>query len=140
MKPENLVKLVQHPTVPIVFSFEDDGRTGYGYLHSDDRVVADVWLYNNGDAPDEPDWRERGAFPMPYRNAKPFTRPERPFALPKSEDDVTVQGVRREDGTVGAVISIGSFQVGELFVGDMPGRALSALKDGPLAKVMGSKD
>ena len=31
--------------------FEDDGEVVYGYMVCDRKIIADVWLYNVGDAP-----------------------------------------------------------------------------------------
>ncbi len=135
MKGE-LVTLIDHPTEPVTFNFHDDCRTGYAYLHSERKVVADVWLYNRSETPVVPDWDERGRMPMPYRNCARFAKPELVFALPESEDDINVRWIKDAAGRVGALVLFRNQVIGELFIGDMPGRSIMALKDGPVAHVM----
>ena len=52
---------------------EDDGRVAYAYLLHDDEIVGDVWLYNHGPAPAEPEWRSPDAGVSPYQERLPQT-------------------------------------------------------------------
>ena len=58
----------RHPEAELAVVFEDDGRTAYGYLLRDSKIVADVWIYNRGPAPEQPEWtdRERAPFRNPH--------------------------------------------------------------------------
>lgn len=134
MAATTINKLIGHPTLPITFDFDDDGRTGYGYLHTEDRIAADVWLYNRAETPEAPDWNERGRMPMPYRNCVPFTKTISLFELPESERDIDVNWIENEAGIPGVIVLLRGKPIAELFIGEKPGKSVMALKDGPVAR------
>ncbi|MGA7713820.1 MAG: hypothetical protein WCA81_18145 [Rhizomicrobium sp.] len=127
-------QLIHHPTLPLAFSFEDDGRVAWGYLHRDGGVVADVWLYNRAETPLKPEWPNRNA--TPYRNTAKYSKTLLEFELPVTEDEISVEWIENADGVPGARILLNSQMIGELFVGDMPGRSLMAALDGPCARTL----
>jgi hypothetical protein len=43
---------------------EDDGRVAYAYLKDHGAIVADVWLYNVAEAPDQNHWRDKSNLPF----------------------------------------------------------------------------
>lgn len=118
--------------------FEDDGRVAYAYLLDGDEIVADVWLYNRGPAPPEPEWRDPSR--MPFANPEGFASVER---LAPAADESEV-GFRWRHSTEGAVASLDVLLrgevVGRLKPGSKPGWAKLAARDGPLARVLEDGD
>jgi hypothetical protein len=75
--------------------FEDDGKVAYAYLLSEDRIVADVWLYNRIAAPQEPEWRDRSK--APFANPQGFAASE-PFPPVLDETEITFAWSRGATG------------------------------------------
>src|SRR4051794_11358047 len=109
----------------------NDERTVWAYLHSLEEIIADVWLFNLEDAPEEIESdadRDRAPLnPARYclRDAHPVIR----FA-----DDVELDWDYGDDGTL---ISVELLTAGErlarLTPGSMPGWSRFAALDGPCA-------
>jgi hypothetical protein len=115
-----------------VLTFEDDGKVAYAYLKENEKIVGDVWLYNRCPTPEEPEWVDRDK--IPFANSKAYVTGgsmERTLR-PK---DVLVDWESDSRGPV-AYVYIFEDLYGVLGVGDKPGYARFASKDGPLAKVM----
>jgi len=109
-----IVKLIDHPERPLTFAFEDDGRTGYGYLHGQDaHICANVWLYNREATPAEPEWTDREG--APFRNSAQFARHEPLFEPPVSEEDIDVKWIVSPDGRNGVIILLRGAAIGELY-------------------------
>ena len=60
---------------------EDDGRTAYAYLLQEERVTADVWLYDVGVDPETVDFRNPSG--VPFQNPKQYCAADR---LPRLTD------------------------------------------------------
>lgn len=126
---------LKHPTLPIALMFEDDGRTGYAYLvRAPEDIVADVWVYNAGDAPEENDWEDVSL--APFRNSKSYASQVGLFQLPDQISDVEVNWSTARDGRVGGSLLIRGTVVARLLEGDKPGMSLMASRDGPVARIL----
>jgi hypothetical protein len=128
--------LIKVPSVTRYSVFvEDDGRAAYAYLMDGDQIVADVWLYNRGPAPTEPEWKQ-GRPPGPMMNPVAYSKAEEVAPLSRESEvsvswSVTPAG-ELEDARVflhGALWAV-------LRLGSKPGWSRLAAKDGPLAKVL----
>jgi len=109
--------------------FDDDGKTAYAYLSDGKRIVADVWLYNRGESPDDPEWDDPGK--MPFANPKGYANGE---LFPPVADPSQL----RFEWALGAVgptlrIFIRGEAFGVLTPGSKPGWSKLALANGPLA-------
>ena len=113
---------------------EQSSRMCWAYLvDSDMAVLADVWLHNCVEAPDDPPWHSSSE--PPFLNPKQLTA--------KSEwagRRIDLQSSISVDWLAGspteAVIFVGSQMVAALAVGEKPGRCRFAAVDGPQAKVL----
>jgi len=116
-------------------TFEDDGKVAYAYLKEGltGEIVGDVWLYNRYEAPDDQEWKNPAN--IPFANVRDYIdeggRVQRKLKL----KDVLVDW-EYEDGIPVAYVYIEEDLYGVLGVGDKPGYARHAIKNGPLAKVM----
>jgi len=52
---------------------EDDGKVAYAYLLNKDEIVSDVWLYNQRQTPEQPEWTEKSR--MPFLNPRNYAKP-----------------------------------------------------------------
>ena len=78
---------------------EDDGRVAYAYLlDADGKICGDVWLYNRGPAPKEPEWTDREK--APFANPEAFIAPAAELSPPTSADGFSVEW-RRAESTSG---------------------------------------
>ncbi|MFO0584271.1 MAG: hypothetical protein U0229_18505 [Anaeromyxobacter sp.] len=105
---------------------DDDGRVAYAYLRRDDRIVADVWLYNVGGDPETVDWRDRAA--LPFQNPASYTTGE---ALPRIDACTNVEC--RWDAE-GVTLIVEGTAWARLAEGSKPGWSRAARVAGPLAK------
>ncbi len=114
---------------------EDDGRVAYAYLVRENRMIGDVWLYNQAESPIEPEWRDR--IKMPFLNPVSYVNLEAMAPPLKSRDDLAVAW---EVGKEGIVTQVSVYLHGRLYgiLEPMakPGWCVAALKDGPLAKCL----
>jgi hypothetical protein len=112
-------------------TFEDDGRVAYAYIWQNDTIVADVWLYNHGEPPTEPEWRDPGK--LPFANPKGFASTE-PFAPVTDESEVTFSWFHSSSPSdLVLSICIRGELIAKLTPGSKPGWCRLAVKDGPLA-------
>lgn len=116
-------------------AFDDNGKVAYAYLKTQNAVVGDVWLYNRGTTPSVPEWGDRNK--APFANPRGYAGKGGLLRRKVCEDDVSVEWYYEDDETT-PVAYIYVFQdlYGVVGVGDKPGYARHALKNGPLAKVM----
>lgn len=121
------------PCGKCVLSFEDDGKVAYAYLKKEDVIVGDIWIYNRCSAPPSSEWDDRGN--IPFANCQGFVGPGAQVRAVVAKDDVKIDWETDENGPV-AYVYIFEDLFGVVGVGDKPGCARHALKDGPLAKVM----
>jgi hypothetical protein len=121
------------PCGSFTLTFEDDGRVAYAYLKQGAVVVGDVWLYNRCLAPTEPEWSDPAK--IPFANPQEFISENARVETDVEKRDVLVDWEYEADGVV-AYVYLFEDLVGVLGVGDKPGYARHAVKDGPLARVM----
>lgn len=112
--------------------FEDNGKVAYGYIVADEKIVSDVWLYNNGETPVVSPWRN-GPEGMPFRNPIDFAGPLC-FEPVKGAAELAFKWIYGNDGIPVAV----EFWIrGKLYARvtteSKPGWCVLAVKDGPLA-------
>jgi hypothetical protein len=96
----------------------------YAYLLRDERIVADVWLYNVVDTPETVDWSDRSQ--MPFLNPAPYCDRRTP---PSLRSHVTCSW----SGDTASIIIEGE-RVAFLRPGAKPGWSVMATKNGPLAR------
>jgi hypothetical protein len=130
---QSLLLEFDSPCGRYALSFEDDGKVAYAYLKHDGEVVGDVWLYNRCPTPTSPEWKDRKK--IPFANCVPYVRNGGRMTKAVLSKNVNVDW---DDGANGPVAYIYLF--GDLYgvvgIGDKPGYARFAAKDGPLGKVM----
>lgn len=114
-------------------TFDDDGKVAYSYLKRAGEIVGDVWLYNRCPTPEAPEWKDRSN--MPFANCIPYMNENSRMKELVELEDVKVVW-KDEANHLVAHIYIFDELYGVVGVGDKPGRARFATKDGPLAKVM----
>ena len=114
---------------------EDNGRVAYAYLIRDRRVISDLWLYNQADTPEEPEWRDRTK--MPFLNSRAYVNDAnmaRPLEIPQ---DVVVEWDIDTDGFLRQMrVFLRGKLYGILAPTAKPGWCIAAQKDGPLAKCL----
>ncbi|CCE03062.1 hypothetical protein [Bradyrhizobium sp. STM 3809] len=110
---------------------EDDGRVAYGYwLDAKGSIGGDVWLYNRGPAPEQPEWTNREG--APYANPAAFVDEAVAFSRPSSAACLTVEWRGQGSGQIGEIFVAGVL-LARLTNGSKPGWSRLAAKDGPLA-------
>ena len=125
-----------HPVSDLSVMVHDDGRVAYAFLLRGEEIVADVWLYNHGPAPSEPEWHDPEG--VPYRNPAGYASGEE-FAPASSEYEVRVEWWTRGDAE-GADVYVRDRLIASLEAGSRPGASALAVADGPLARVMAAGD
>jgi hypothetical protein len=117
--------------------FEDNGKVAYAYIIENDEVISDVWLYNHGYPPEQPEWKDKSK--MPFRNPRSYVC-EHSFLPVKKIEEVTVKWIGQENnqGVIVAQLSIRDKIHAYLKSGSKPGWSRMAIKDGPLAKTLDS--
>lgn len=114
--------------------FEDDGHVAYAYLlDGEDQIVGDVWLYNRGVAPKNPEWSDPDK--SPFANPIAYVDVSRSFETIKDISEITVNWFSRE-GMRSARFFVRDKLFAILEDGVKPGWSLLAGRDGPLAKVL----
>lgn len=115
--------------------FEDDGRVAYAYLLDPiGEIVSDVWLYNRGGTPAEPEWQRPEL--APYANPAGYCVAHDDFRPVDDIKEVDVEWGSADDGTVKADVYLRDELFAIVAEGVEPGWCRFALKDGPLANVM----
>src|SRR4051812_15928622 len=95
---------------------EDDGKVAYAYSLQGASIVADVWLYNQREAPDKPEWDDSNN--APFLNPKGYCKTINFLALTDPKD-VQVQWDLAADGMV---MSVHLFFRGQRFAQMAPGK------------------
>ena len=117
--------------------FLDDGEVAYGYMLCDGKIIADVWLYNVGDAPDvlRKSPVDSDGYPkMPFANLRDYVRPGS-FERVASNDEISFNWSYSTDGTVEAVeFWIRGRRHARVTPGSKPGWCVLATRDGPMAR------
>ena len=109
--------------------FDDDGKTAYLYLRNDGKILGDVWLYNHGAPPENPEWDDPGK--MPFANPKGLASAElfTPVSDPSELRFEWIQG--KDSPTLRMFVREEPFAV--LTAGSKPGWSKLAVENGPLA-------
>ena len=116
-----------------MLAVEDDGKVAYAYLKDRDGIVGDVWLYNRCPTPEDPEWDDRGK--IPFANSRAYVSERGRLETEIDASDINVDW-EFEQGMPVAFVYIARDLYGVVGVGDKPGSARFAIKDGPLARVM----
>lgn len=127
---------IDHQSLPFSVLVEDDGRVAYAYLMHRDAIIGDVWLYNCGTAPTEPEWRDRSK--APFANPRGFVV-ETDVTRIAATEDLTVSWINQGDDVSRAELCLRNELLAILVPGTKPGWCRNALKDGPLAKVLSAE-
>jgi len=117
--------------------FEDDGRVAYAYLLDEDKIVADVWLYNSVAAPEQPEWRDPSN--APFLNPRGFASDDR-FPPVADESEVAFSWSHETAGQPVLRLFIRGDYHAMLIPGSKPGWCKLAARNGPLASVLREDD
>jgi hypothetical protein len=110
---------------------EIDARVAYAYIfESDAQIVSDVWLYNIGETPNEPEWTSPDL--APFKNPSKFARTD--ILAPEIRSCEELEACWGEGGAVrltwrGELLAI-------LKPGVKPGWSRMARQDGPVAQTL----
>ena len=108
---------------------EDDGRVAYAYLLDGGAIVADVWLYNVAEAPEQRPWRDRSQPPeMPFLNPREYCSVE---AVRRLSDQSVVVCTWSADGVS---VAVDGQELARLVRRSKPGWSRQAVRGGPLAR------
>lgn len=113
---------------------EDDGKVAYSYLLDGGDIVSDVWLYNVAPPPESPEWDDPDN--APFANPREYCVVEAPPEVRDPESDITIEWLRADGATTGAVVMIKGTTMARVEPGSKPGWSRLASKDGPLARVL----
>ncbi len=114
---------------------EDDGRVAHGYLKQRDEIVGDVWLYNRCPTPEAPEWKDKSK--IPFANCKGYVAEGCRVTVEVKADDINVTWQYGGGRPRASILVFGDLYAW-VSVGDKPGHARFASRDGPLAKSMGT--
>jgi hypothetical protein len=117
--------------------FEDDGRVAYVYLLFEDKIVADVWIYNRVATPEQPEWRDPSR--APFLNPRGFASGEQ-FPPVADESEVAFSWSRGAAGQTALRVYIRGDYHAMLVPGSKPGWCKLAARNGPLASVLREDD
>jgi hypothetical protein len=126
-----LMVVVRADDSPWNVVIEDDGRVAYAYLRRAKEIVGDVWLYNRGEAPFEPEWSDRSR--APFANPRAFVVPAGLDPIAEAEECSVEWRFEAGGEMLQALVSIRGDVVAALWPGAKPGWSKLAAKDGPLA-------
>lgn len=120
-----------HEKLPFAVVLDDDGKAAYAYLHENDKIVSDVWLYNC-DRRVQADWSDRKQ--LPFANKEEYV--EHDVTVPRLVDGIAIDLNWKLEGdrVVSVDICIVSQHVARLAPNKRPGWSLGARKAGPLAR------
>ena len=113
---------------------EDDGKVAYAYMINDNKIIADVWLYNCKAAPTVTKWDKNK---MPFLNPMEFLDTSRHATRIRKAEDVSIDWKNINDNKlIEATISVNNGVLAKLLPGARPGWSAIVSKDGPLANKM----
>lgn len=111
---------------------EDDDQVAYAYLLHDGTIVSDLWLYNRGENPEGPPWKQQGAS-MPFRNSIDYVRDGTAVQNP-SADDVKVIWPSADGANPEVTICIGDWAIGWLAPDAKPGWSALVKRSGQIGR------
>ena len=136
MAKSTFMSVVRDPDSTYSLLFEDDGKVAYAYLRDGMRIVSDVWIYNCGPAPEQPEWTLPDArLRLPFTNPAGFVREEARPVVTKASD-IEAHWVREAGKLVAAELFIRGTRFARLKPGSQPGWSRLASRDGPNAKIL----
>ena len=136
MSKPTFMSFIKDPDSSYSVVFEDDGKVAYAYLRNGTRIVADVWVYNCGEAPAAPEWTQPDAKSrMPFANPATYVRDEPPPAV-VNESDISCRWVHGSEGLATVDVLIHGSVFARLKPGSKPGWSRLASRDGPNARVL----
>ncbi len=130
---EGLLLQFKSPCRNFSLVFDDDGKVAYAYLREGNRIVGDLWLYNRGSTPEQPEWPDKSK--LPFANPKEYVAEQGTVVRSVSATDISVTWAYEQDEAVAHIFLFGAL-CGIVGPGDRPGFARFAAKDGPLARAM----
>ncbi|SEP33945.1 hypothetical protein SAMN05428947_111147 [Mucilaginibacter sp. OK283] len=100
-----------------------------------DRIIGDLWLYNNAIAPENINWEQQD---LPFLNPNYFLKAGINIAPIVNRRELLCQWTMDSNGKelLKVDIIIKKVLTGRLKPGDMPGYSTLVKMDGPLAKVL----
>ena len=128
----NLMLNFQSPIKSTTLTFEDNGKVAYAYLKDDGNIIGDVWLYNHTNI-ETPEWNDIKN--IPFLNPEEYIDVKGIMQKSLTMHDVLVNW-EKDGNMLVAYIYIFEDLYGVVGVGDKPGYARFAIKNGPLAKIM----
>ncbi len=130
---DDLLLDFRSPCGSFTLTFEDDGKVAYAYLKREGAIVGDVWLYNRCPTPSAPEWSDPRK--IPFANPLEYVTENARIEAVVGDGDILVDWEGQGDEVV-AYVYLFEDLIGVVGVGDKPGYARFAAKDGPLAQVM----
>jgi hypothetical protein len=124
---------IDHETFPFSVVVEDDGRVAYAYLLQEAAIIGDVWLYNCGIAPTEPEWWDRSKAPFVNPQGFAIECDVTPIA---AAEELRISWIDKGDALDRAELYLRDELLAVLAPGAKPGWCRNALKEGPLAKTL----
>lgn len=117
---------------------EDDGRSCYAYLIRNDAMVGDVWLCNRVPAPETAEWADPND--APFLNPKAYAAEPAHVPVPPDGASLNVRWNADRGAEIQAHLLCGERVLAMLQPGAKPGWCVNARRDGPLAKILASKE
>jgi hypothetical protein len=111
---------------------EDNGKVAYAYLLETDKIMGDVWLYNQAPTPTKNEWRKED---RPFLNPIIYLKDSAVFQPLKDLSEIDVAWTSL-DNNIRAILNIRHQITVVLEKGAKPGWSNQVRIDGPLAKVL----
>lgn len=111
---------------------EDDGIVAYAYLLFNEEIIADIWLYNQAETPEETEWNEDD---MPFLNPAEFVK-EGIYVRPLSDGSDFECKWSIENGLINVDIYLYEILTARLQPDTKPGWSALVKKEGPLARIL----
>jgi hypothetical protein len=124
---------IDHEKLPFSVVVEDNGRVAYAYLIQRDAIIGDVWLYNCGAAPVEPEWGDQSK--APFANPRGYVADCATAPIAAAEE-LRIRWIDQGNTLDRAELYLRTELLAILVPGSKPGWCRNSLKDGPLAKVL----
>lgn len=118
--------------ITIVVEVEPDKCIAYYY--AGEKITGDVWLFNIGETPEKPPWKQGG--PPPYQNSSEYCYPHK-IILPIIESDFDTLFPDDDNPDRSVKIYFRGLLIGLLADNWRPGYSTFARLDSGVAKTMG---
>jgi hypothetical protein len=124
---------VDHETLPFSVVVEDDERVVYAYLEQYGKIVGDVWLYNCGAAPIQPEWKDRSK--LPFANPSDYVVVSDVLRI-TAANELSVAWITEDDSLQHVELYVRGELLAVLAPNAKPGWCRNAARGGPLAKTL----